>query len=102
MMVLKASHPVSETDRKTILSSIRNIIDSGDYSEVIKKNNSGQLLELEDDKLGYILSEYYNDEDAEDFRDMAEEDDTEEGEDIASKLKTFISDIQVEVIFEDW
>ena len=93
----------SSTDKTRILTELRLIIKNGGYSSVIKDGDFKTLYEWEGTALCSKLSEYYDDEGADDVREFAEEEDMEEAKSIIAKLKQKLgSEFIITASFEDW
>lgn len=98
----KSGSSLSDTDRKSILTNFNKIVDDGEYSSHIKSRSSFKFYKL--DGVDCIkLTEYYEDEDADEIREFAEEMDMEEASEIIDSLKAVTdSSIEVEARFLDW
>jgi len=103
IIIKKVSGEMRPGDKNLIASHLVSIIDGGDYPKEIKTGNYKSLIEWGDEgALCSMLSEYYDD-DEDDIREFAEEEDMDEAEDIAEKLRGRLGPgFSITVAFEDW
>ena len=98
----KSGSSLSDSDRDSILKNFNKIVEDGEYSSHIKSRSSYKFNKL--DGVDCIkLTEYYEDEDADEIREFAEEEDIYEANEIIDSLKAVTdSSIEMEARFLDW
>ena len=91
----------TDDDKQAIKKELERVIKSGDYSSIIEEGNYLELKNWDEDKLCSMITEYYMDENFDEIFEFAKEEDTEDLEDIISKLNLDPS-IDVSSSFEVW
>jgi hypothetical protein len=93
----------SSDDKKKIEKELKKVITEKEFPSNITEGNFAELRGWDDDAYCSMITEYYDDEDAEEIREFAEEEDIPDCELIIKKLTpTLESDFEMEAKFEDW
>lgn len=102
ILISKVSGSILESDKNLIVNSLDTIINSGNYSSFIKQGNYSQLIEW-DGGYASMITEYEEEEEIEDIREVAAEEDLEEASQIAKQLQLKLgSKFSVKASFEEW
>lgn len=103
LIIEKNTGSLSSEDKAEITAAISEIITAGDYSEVIIEGDYKTIYGWNEDGHCIKLTEYYDDEDADEVRESAKEEDMEEAQEIAEKLiEKLGNDYTIVAAFEDW
>lgn len=97
----KSNSSISDEEKEIIQTELKRVIKSGDYSSIIEEGNYLELKNWDEDKLCSMITEYYIDENFDEIFEFAKEEDTEDLEDIISKLNLDTS-IEISSSFEEW
>jgi len=97
----KSNSSISDEEKEIIQTELKRVIKSGDYSSIIEEGNYLELKNWDEDKLCSMITEYYIDENFDEIFEFAKEEDTEDLEDIISKLNLDAS-INISASFEEW
>ena len=99
----KKTGSFSTDDKKIIEKELKKIVTDKEFPSNITKGNFSELVSWGNNSYCSMITEYYEDEDAEEIRSFAEEDDIPDCERIIELLKSKLEDdFKMEAKFEDW
>jgi hypothetical protein len=99
----KASGTLSAEDKTLILDKLNEAVKNGEHSSHIKGAKYSKLIDWDENLHAVMLTEYFDDEDADEVREFAEEEDIDEANEIIAVLETSLgTDFKMEAVFTDW
>lgn len=99
----KKSGLFTSDDRKKVEKELKKVITDKEFPSNITEGNFAKLRGWDEDNYCSIVTEYYEDEDADEIREFAEEEDVQDCERIIEKLRPILeTDFEMVAKFEDW